>query len=148
MRIYSPLKGKIKPLEMVNDVVFSQKMMGDGIAIMPEEGMLCAPMDGEITMVFPTGHAIGMTTYEGVELLMHIGIDTVTLNGKGFTMLAREGQKVKKEDPLISFDLGMITNAELESDVLLIVTKNETKKQLWKTTKEDVAMGDNILELR
>lgn len=148
MQIYSPVKGTIKVLEDVNDDVFSQKMMGDGIAIVPEDGCLYSPIDGEVTMVFPSGHAIGLKTEDGLEILIHIGIDTVNLEGKGFTIRTKVGDHVHTGDILVEFSLYIIKAAGLESDTMLILTKNEMYQTIEVLKQTQVNAGDCILELR
>ncbi|GIN59668.1 putative phosphotransferase enzyme IIA component YpqE [Lederbergia ruris] len=97
--------GNIVPIENVPDPVFSQKLMGDGIAILPDEGRFVAPVDGEIIQVFPTKHAVGIKTMNGTEILIHIGLETVSMNGEGFTSHVKEGEKVKSGDILVTVDL-------------------------------------------
>jgi len=121
----APLDGVILPLEQVPDPVFSQKMVGDGISIDPTSQVLCAPCDGEVSHVHRAGHAVTMTTADGLELMMHIGLDTVQLKGEGFRPEVKEGQVVKTGDPLIGFDADFLaTNAKsLLTEVL--VTNSE-----------------------
>ncbi|PHL19905.1 PTS sugar transporter subunit IIA, partial [Enterococcus faecium] len=107
----SPLTGKVLPLSEVPDQVFSSGVMGKGIAIDPEVGELVAPADGEITTIFPTGHAVGITTTDGAEILIHIGMDTVELNGNGYEILVKQGDLVKAGDLLIRFDIEAIKAA-------------------------------------
>lgn len=109
--VYSPLKGSIVKLADVQDAAFSSGMLGKGVAIMPEEGVLYAPADGTISAFFPTGHAVGMTANSGLELLMHVGMDTVQLEGKGFKPLVKTGDTVKKGQKLLEFDMELIQNA-------------------------------------
>lgn len=94
--IASPMSGHVLPLEQVSDEVFAEKMIGDGAAVIPEEPYVYAPGDGEITLLYPTGHAIGMKLKDGTELLIHVGIDTVKLDGAGFETLVALGQNVQK----------------------------------------------------
>ncbi|MFC7441278.1 PTS sugar transporter subunit IIA [Laceyella putida] len=108
VEILSPLSGKKISLEQVPDQVFSQKMMGDGFAIEPEDGFVCAPVDGEVINLFPTKHAIGLKTTDGVEILIHVGIDTVELNGEGFVTHVAEGEKIKAGQKLLEFDMDFI----------------------------------------
>ena len=103
--IYAPVKGTCIDITEVDDIGFSSKMMGDGVAIVPIEGIVTAPCDGKISMIFDTGHAFGMEANNGAEILIHIGIDTVNLNGEGFEILKKPGQKVKRGEPVIRFDL-------------------------------------------
>ena len=108
IEVLAPVSGKIIPLEEVNDAVFSQKMVGDGIAIIPSQETLVAPFDGKLTKLFPTLHAYSMQHSSGVEVIVHIGIDTVELAGDGFEALAIEGAMLKAGDPIIKADLKKI----------------------------------------
>lgn len=140
----SPISGNIIPLEQVNDPVFSQKMMGDGLAIQPIGKTIFAPMSGTITMCFPTNHAIGMKTEHGIEILIHIGIDTVKLAGLGFTALVQQDQIVKQGEPLITFDLNEIQAKGYDATVIVIFTNREiTLKQSSVMVKEHqpIAVG-------
>ena len=96
--VYSPITGTLALLEDVPDPVFSQKMMGDGVAVTPEIGIAVSPVDGEILQLFPTKHAIGIKAENGAEILIHIGLETVGMNGEGFTAFIKAGDKVKKGD--------------------------------------------------
>ncbi|RXJ09252.1 beta-glucoside-specific PTS transporter subunit IIABC [Lelliottia nimipressuralis] len=120
-----PVEGQIIPLENVNDDVFSRKIMGDGVAIIPSQGVLRAPADGTVVNVFESGHALSLLTDAGVELIFHIGIDTIRLQGDGFHPLVKEGQHVKSGDTLIEFSLDTITAAGLDPVVVMIVTNGE-----------------------
>lgn len=120
-----PVEGQIIPLENVNDDVFSRKIMGDGIAIVPSLGVLRAPADGTVVNVFESGHALSLLTDAGVELIFHVGIDTVRLKGEGFTPRVEEGQHVKSGDTLIEFSLDTITAAGLDPVVVMVVTNGE-----------------------
>jgi PTS system beta-glucosides-specific IIC component len=120
-----PVEGQIIPLENVNDDVFSRKIMGDGIAIVPSQGILRAPADGTVVNVFESGHALSLLTDAGVELIFHIGIDTIRLQGEGFSAKVAEGQHVKRGDTLIEFSLDTITAAGLDPVVMMVVTNGE-----------------------
>lgn len=120
-----PVEGQIIPLENVNDDVFSRKIMGDGVAIVPSQGVLRAPADGTVVNVFESGHALSLLTDAGVELIFHIGIDTIRLQGDGFHPLVKEGQHVNSGDTLIEFSLDTITAAGLDPVVVMIVTNGE-----------------------
>jgi len=120
-----PVEGQIIPLEKVNDDVFSRKIMGDGIAIIPSQGVLRAPANGTIVNVFESGHALSLLTDAGVELIFHIGIDTIRLQGEGFSPRVVEGQHVKSGDTLIEFSLDTITAAGLDPVVVMVVTNSE-----------------------
>lgn len=120
------LSGEVVPIEDVNDGVFSAKIMGDGIAIIPEDEMLIAPADGEITVVMEGSfHAVGMKLENGVEILLHIGVDTVGMNGEGFKPYAKVGDKVKAGDQLIGFSKSAIAAHGLRDITMLIVTNGD-----------------------
>lgn len=120
--VYSPLKGKVIPLSEVGDPVFSEGMMGPGVGIQPEEGSLYAPVNGEITVAFPTGHAVALKSEDGMEVLIHIGLDTVKLNGDGFHIHVAEGDTVKAGDLLVSFDIQKITAAGYPVTTMVLVS--------------------------
>lgn len=120
-----PVEGQIIPLENVNDDVFARKIMGDGIAIVPSQGVLRAPADGTVVNIFESGHALSLLTDAGVELIFHIGIDTIKLQGEGFSPQVKEGQQVKRGETLIEFSLDTITAAGLDPVVMMVVTNGE-----------------------
>lgn len=124
----APLAGKVLPLSEVKDDVFSSKMLGDGVAIVPSKGELFAPIDGVIEMVYSTKHALGLKTTDGVEILFHIGIDTVNLEGKYFTSYVQEGQKVSQGDLLLSFELEKIIESGFDPTTMIIVTNPKNVK--------------------
>ena len=119
------MAGKVLSLEMVKDPVFSKKIMGDGFAIEPTNGEVVAPCDGEIVTVFPTGHASGLRDKNGREILIHLGIDTVELKGKGFKPFVTEGQKVKAGDRLAEMDLELVKEAGKFTTSMLLFTTGE-----------------------
>ncbi|KKK37685.1 PTS glucose transporter subunit IIA [Mesobacillus campisalis] len=123
IQLLAPLSGTAVDLETVPDPVFAEKMMGDGFAIEPTEGMAVSPVDGEIMQVFPTKHAIGIRAKNGAEILIHIGLETVSLNGEGFETFVSEGDKVKAGDKLVSFDLDII-RAKAKSIVTPVIITN------------------------
>lgn len=122
VKVTAPLNGKLVDLSDVPDPVFAEKMMGDGLAIEPSEGLVVAPVDGEIQSIFPTKHAVGIKTKSGVELLIHIGLETVSLNGEGFEAYVKAGDKVKRGDKLISFDLEIISEKAKSTVTPIIIT--------------------------
>ncbi|WP_288551440.1 MULTISPECIES: beta-glucoside-specific PTS transporter subunit IIABC [Enterococcus] len=144
VKINSPVKGTVVSLESVNDPMFSEKMMGDGIAILPEDDVVYAPFDGYIIMTTPTKHAIGLRGENGVELLIHIGIDTVRLEGDGFTLHVEENQYVKAGEPLISFDRQQIKEAGYDVTIPVIVTNTPEHGSFAKTIQEQVKTGDYL----
>lgn len=145
--IMAPLLGTVAPLSAVNDPVFSQETMGKGVAVIPGEGKVFAPADGVVTMVFATGHAIGMTTDGGVELLIHVGLDTVQLKGACFTALVAAGDKVKSGDLLLEFDREQIKAKGYEVITPIIVCNTKDYKEILCHVGKDVKAGDVIMEL-
>lgn len=142
------LNGTVVPLADVKDEAFASGALGDGIAIEPTDGELVAPADGEISSTFETHHAVGMTTADGAELLMHIGIDTVKLGGKHFTYLVNEGDKVKKGQPLIRFELEAIKAEGYPVTTPLIVCNTDDYAAVEAKASGTVKQGDALLELK
>lgn len=141
--LYNPIEGEIIELSQVPDDVFSSKMLGDGFAVVPSEGKAYAPVDGEVKVLFPTKHAAAIVTEDGLEVLVHIGVDTVSLNGEGFTAHVSQGDKVKKGDLLISFDIDiikekaksvispvLITNMDVVKEIKVNYGKNKAKQKV------------------
>ena len=142
------LNGTVVPLADVKDEAFASGALGDGIAIEPTDGELVAPADGEISSTFETHHAVGMTTTDGAELLMHIGIDTVKLGGKHFTYLVNEGDKVKKGQPLIRFEIEAIKAEGYPVTTPLIVCNTDDYAAVAAKASGTVKQGDALLELK
>ena len=142
------LNGTVVPLAEVKDEAFASGALGDGIAIEPIDGELVAPADGEISSTFETHHAVGMTTVDGAELLMHIGIDTVKLGGRHFTYLVNEGDKVKKGQPLIRFELEAIKAEGYPVTTPLIVCNTDDYAAVVAKASGTVKQGDALLELK
>ncbi|WP_270508552.1 PTS transporter subunit IIABC [Gemmiger formicilis] len=142
------LNGTVVPLADVKDEAFASGVLGDGIAIEPSDGELVAPADGEISSTFETHHAVGMTTADGAELLMHIGIDTVKLGGKHFTYLINEGDKVKKGQPLIRFELEAIKAEGYPVTTPVIVCNTDDYAVVEAKASGTVKQGDALLELK
>lgn len=145
MVIASPLKGKTMKLSQLQDEAFASGALGQGLAILPEEGAVYAPADGTISAFFPTGHAIGLTTTDGVELLIHVGMDTVQLEGKGFTPLAKAGDVVKKGEKLLEFDLEMIKEAGFSLATPVLVANYGDDQNILSSDAEEVQPGDVLL---
>lgn len=138
--VHSPLAGECIPLEEVKDEVFASKAMGDGVGILPqttagEKALLCSPVDGSLEFVFPTKHAVGIRSFDGTEFLLHIGINTVEMNGEGFEVLQKEKAVVKKGMPLIAFDIDTIKNAGYDTTTLCLVTKKNEAQELVKNNE-------------
>lgn len=143
--VYSPVKGKVIPLSEVKDEAFSSGMLGKGAAIIPEEGVVYAPADGEISAFFPTGHAIGMVTEDGAEILIHVGMDTVQLEGKGFTPFAKTGDKVKKGQKLLEFDKEFIKEQGYSIVTPVLISNFDQFDDVVMTEKDHVQAGDRLL---
>ncbi|AUC90679.1 PTS beta-glucoside transporter subunit IIBCA [Streptococcus suis] len=146
IELISPLTGQAKELSQATDPVFASGVMGQGVLIDPSEGVLVAPVDGEVSVLFPTNHAVGITATNGVELLMHIGMDTVGLEGKGFTAHVKQGDKVKAGDKLISFDIDVIKAAGLVAETPVIVTnQTDFDTQVIGNLPRAISQGEAIL---
>ncbi|MFS0638982.1 PTS glucose transporter subunit IIA [Mesobacillus foraminis] len=130
IQLNAPLSGTAVPLERVPDPVFAEKMMGDGLAIEPAEGLVVSPVDGEIMQVFPTKHAIGIRAKNGAEILIHIGLETVSLNGEGFQTYISEGDKVKTGDKLVAFDMEIIKEKAKSTVTPIIITNTDQAASL------------------
>jgi len=122
--IYNPISGKVIPLSQVNDPVFAQEMMGKGFAIVPENGRVVSPINGTVMTVFPTKHAIGLKSDTGVEILIHVGLDTVNLNGDHFKAHVKDGSKIKVGDALLQFDIPKIQAAGYDVTTPVVVTNS------------------------
>ncbi|MBB6283012.1 PTS sugar transporter subunit IIA [Geobacillus subterraneus] len=143
--IVAPLSGTVVPLEDVPDPVFAQKMMGDGIAIDPTDGDVVAPVDGEIIQLFPTKHAIGLRSEAGVELLIHVGIDTVSMNGEGFTAYVKAGDRVKRGERLLSVDFSLVREKAKSAVTPIIITNGDALESLEKKAEASATKGETVL---
>ncbi len=146
--ILSPIVGSIVDLKDVNDPVFSSGAMGQGIAVKPSEGVVYAPADAEVTIVFATGHAYGLKTTNGAEILIHIGIDTVSMNGDGFDQKVAQGIKVKAGDVLGTFDAAKIAAAGLDDTTMVIVTNTADYASVTPVAEGAVTKGEAVIELK
>ena len=132
----------------VNDPVFASGAMGQGIAIKPTEGVVYAPADAEVTIAFATGHAYGLKTANGAEILIHVGIDTVSMNGEGFDQKVSQGSKVKAGDVLGTFDSAKIAAAGLDDTTMVIVTNTADYASVTPVATGTVAKGDAVIEVK
>ena len=144
VEIYAPLSGESVNIEDVPDVGFSEKIVGDGIAIRPTGNKIVAPIDGVIGKIFETNHAFSMESREGVELFVHFGIDTVELKGEGFTRIAEEGQEVKKGDVIIEFDLPLL-EAKAKSVLTPVVISNMDEISSIEKSSGPVILGETVI---
>lgn len=146
--IQTPIVGDVVALSNVNDPVFSSGAMGQGIAVKPSQDVVYAPADAEVTIVFPTGHAYGLRTANGAEILIHVGIDTVSMNGEGFNQKVNQGDKVKAGDVLGTFDSAKIAAAGLDNTTMVIVTNTADFASVNPVASGSVAKGDAIIEVK
>ncbi len=145
--LVSPLSGDVVALENVNDPVFSSGAMGKGLAVKPSEGVVYAPADAEVTIAFETGHAYGLKTASGAELLIHIGIDTVSMNGNGFEKLVAAGDKVAAGTPIAKFDAAKIAEAGLDDTTMIIVTNTADFTEVSPLAEGTIAHGTDFLKV-
>lgn len=143
--VYSPLEGKLIPMTEVPDETFASKALGDGVAVIPEKGCVYAPFDGEVEMVYDTGHAIGLVREDGMEVLIHVGINTVELGGKYYTAKVSNGQKIKKGDLLLEFDMDEIAKAGYSLVTPVIVTNSDEYEGLTRKEHGRVEPGEQII---
>ncbi|MDY4281726.1 MAG: PTS glucose transporter subunit IIA [[Pasteurella] mairii] len=148
VEIYAPLSGEIVNIEDVPDVVFSEKIVGDGVAIRPTGNTIVAPVDGVIGKIFETNHAFSMESKEGVELFVHFGIDTVELKGEGFTRVVQEGQAVKRGDVVIQFDLALLETKAKSVLTPVVISNMDEISSIDKKTGEVVAGESVVLVLK
>ena len=146
--IQTPIVGDVVALSDVNDPVFSSGAMGQGIAVKPSQGVVYAPADAEVSIAFPTGHAFGLKTTNGAEVLIHVGIDTVTMNGDGFEAKVAQGDKVKAGDVLGTFDSNKIAAAGLDDTTMVIVTNTADFSSVAPVATGSVAKGDALIEVK
>ena len=142
--VYAVATGKVIPITEVGDEVFSQKMMGDGFAVIPESGEIFAPVAGKVTSVFPTKHAIGLVTDSGIEVLVHMGIDTVQLNGEPFTVFVKEGQQVGRGQMLAKVNLASLKASGKEADMIVVFTNPDKIDTFSVTTGQDGEVNEII----
>jgi PTS system beta-glucosides-specific IIC component len=147
IEIVSPLKGRVVKLSDVKDEAFSSGALGKGVAVEPEEGVLYAPADGTISALFPTGHAIGLTTETGLELLMHVGMDTVQLDGKGFKAFVAAGDSVKQGQKLLEFDMKLIQGEGYSLVTPVLVTNSDDFEAVTPSSETQVRAGDLLLSI-
>lgn len=143
----APFAGKVSELKNVPDQAFAQKMLGDGFAITPSENLVKAPCAGEIVQIFSTGHAVGIETEKGLEVLIHIGIDTVKLDGEGFKKLVKNGDKVKQGTPLIEIDLDFIKKNSPSISTPVIITNMEKVKNIKILKKGNIKAGAKVVKV-
>ena len=148
IEIFAPAAGKLVPLSEVSDPTFSEGILGQGAAVIPTGNQFFSPVDGTVNTVFPTGHAAALTSSDGVEVLLHIGLDTVKLNGKHFTIHVEEGQQIKKGALLLEADLEQIKAAGYDTITPVIVCNTEEFAEIAMAEVQAVEAGDVVLNLK
>lgn len=146
-KILSPILGKAIESSEIPDPTFGEEMLGKGCAIVPSEGKVYSPVDGEVSMIFDTKHAITLTSDMGTEILIHVGLDTVTLKGEPFTILVEPDAKVKAGDPLMEFDAEVIKAAGLSVVSPVVICNTDDFKDVVRFTGKEVKPGDVIMEI-
>ncbi len=144
IKVLSPIKGKVVPIETVPDSTFADKIMGDGVAVLPIDDIVRAPADGIISFIAETKHAFGISTKSGLELLVHIGIDTVKLNGKGFELFVEEEQEVKAGDPIVKIDLNYL-NANAPSVISPVICTELDDEDVLKSVAKGIVDFQDVL---
>lgn len=147
LNIVSPLEGEIIAIEDVPDVIFAEKIVGDGIAIVPTGNKIVAPVTGEIVKIYETNHAFAIRSKEGLEVLVHFGLDTVELRGEGFTRIAEEGQNINAGETIIEFDLALLTEKAKSVITPCIVSNMDEIKSMTKLTGAVKAGETVVLEI-
>ncbi|GAA0689780.1 MULTISPECIES: PTS sugar transporter subunit IIA [Clostridium] len=143
--LVAPVSGKVIELSQVPDEVFSQKMAGDGVAIEPSDDLVVAPADGSITLIFKTNHAFAMTLENGLEILVHIGLDTVELNGEGFERLATEGETVKAGTPIVKINRKLFEEKGYKTVTPVLVTNPDILKEMNGLVGNNVTAGKDAV---
>ena len=146
--ILAPIKGEVKPIEESSDAAFASGALGKGVVILPEEGKVYAPVTGTVTVLFPSLHAIGITSDAGVELLIHIGINTVQLNGEGFTAHIKQGNQIKQGQLLVEFDMNKIKEAGYSLETPVLVTNYADLKEVKNTNASSVQLQETLIEVK
>lgn len=147
IQVYAPVAGKLVALSEVSDPTFAECILGQGAAIIPSGNQFFSPVDGTAATVFPTGHAVALTSADGVEVLLHIGLDTVKLNGKHFTIHVEEGQQVKKGDLLLEADLEQIKAEGFDIITPIVICNTDEFAEVVKAEADEVELGDAVLHL-
>lgn len=147
IEIKSPAKGKAVSIKTVNDPTFAEEILGKGVAVIPEDGHIYAPVDGTITLLFDTLHAISITSKEGAEVLVHVGLDTVSLKGEHFTAHVKTGDAVKKGDLMLTVDIEAVKAAGFDIITPIIICNSDDYEQVEAVTDKSVGQTDTVLSL-
>lgn len=144
-KIYAPMNGKVIDLQKVADEAFANENLGKSVAILPEDGKIYAPFNGSIEMIFPTKHAVALKSSQGMEVIIHAGINTVEMNGEGFKIAVSAGQKVEKGNLLFTMDLEKIRKAGYDTTTFVVVTNSDSYENFAKAESKSVNTGDFIM---
>lgn len=147
VQLHNPVNGRVMPISEVADPVFSEKMMGDGFGVDPKDGNIYSPVNAKVATVFPTKHAIGLKLSNDIDLLIHIGIDTVELEGKPFEVLVKEGQEVSTDTLLVKVDLDALKEAGKENTVIIAFTNMDIVEDYSLSNTGELERGDRIGEI-
>lgn len=147
LSIASPMSGRVLLVSDVPDPTFAQKILGDGFAIEPTEGKVVAPVDATVVNVFKTGHAVGLETENGIEILIHVGIDTVKMKGEGFEALVQTGQKVRRGQELIRFNLALVRDKAPSTISPIVITNMDKIAHMHRNSLTEARAGDEVLSL-
>ncbi|MDE7188505.1 MAG: PTS glucose transporter subunit IIA [Lachnospiraceae bacterium] len=148
IEIAAPVSGRLVGIGEVNDPTFSEEILGKGVALIPSDGRVCAPADGTVATVFPTGHAAAITSDSGAEILIHVGLDTVKLNGQHFTVHAKEGQKVSRGDLLLEADIEQIKAEGYDIITPVVICNTDEFSGFRMADSGQVSQGDVVLTLQ
>ena len=146
--LFAPIDGKAVPVSQVSDPTFADEILGKGLAIKPSSNTVYSPCDGTIDLMFDTGHAVNLVSDSGIEILIHIGLDTVSLKGKHFKTLKNTGDMVRKGDPLIEFEKDEIAKEGFDTIIPIIICNTDSYSEVKPLTDIDVKVGDKILTVR
>ncbi|MFY0762183.1 PTS glucose transporter subunit IIA [Metabacillus dongyingensis] len=146
--IYAPINGETLSIEEVPDPVFSQKMMGEGIAFIPNDGKVASPVDGKIIQIAPTKHAIGIVADSGIEILIHVGLETVSLKGEGFDVKVNVGDSITVGQLLMTYDLKYIKEHAKSEMSIMVITNSQTDTQKYDVSKEKVVMAGETVAMK
>lgn len=146
--VYAPISGTVKALEFLSDGVFSEHLLGEGAVIIPDSETIVSPFDGEVIMTVESRHAIGLRSTDGVEVLIHVGIDTVMMNGESFHQTAVKGQTVKQGEPLLSFSKKAIADAGYQDSVVIIVSNSPDFKEIHPANEGEINSNDLLITIK
>ena len=145
--VHPVVQGVVKPLQEVEDEMFAKGLVGNGIAIVPNQNTILSPIDGTLTAVFPTGHAFGITSESGLEFLIHVGINTVSLKGEGFKLLVEQGLEIKSGEPLVTVDFDFLKSKGIPTDTMVILTTDASTCDIENQMEKGTIISDPKLVL-